>query len=125
MDFTKFNHYMNRTDERGSFMGVINTGIWKEVNFVSTHAGEVRGGHFHEETQEVIFLLKGEAKVEFQDANHPDDKVLFYLKQGEGVKVCPYILHTITYLTECEQISLLDRLFDPAKPDLHISKEKS
>lgn len=70
----KISLYMNQSDNRGSFWGLINKGSWQEVNFVATKSGEVRGGHFHVKTNELIFLVHGKAEVELQDCNNTEEK---------------------------------------------------
>ncbi len=115
--------YMSRSDQRGSFWGLVNQGVWQEINFVTTQAGEIRGGHFHTRTNEAIFLVRGKAEVELQDCDHSQEKQQFILNPGEGVQIKPYILHTFRYLENSEHISLLDTPFDPANPDLHLLKQ--
>ncbi|WP_089131204.1 polysaccharide biosynthesis C-terminal domain-containing protein [Tolypothrix sp. NIES-4075] len=110
---------MNRADQRGLFLGLVNQGVWQEVNFVKTQAGQIRGGHFHTRTNEVIFLVRGRAEVELQACDRSQQKQVFILNAGEGVQIKPYILHTLRYLEDSEQIALLDVPFDPADPDLH------
>ena len=110
---------MNRSDHRGSFLGLVNQGSWQEVNFVATQAGEIRGGHFHTQTNEVIFLLRGKAAVELQNCHNLEETQQFILNSGEGVEIKPYMLHTLRYLEDSEQVALLDVPFDPANPDLH------
>ena len=119
MKTNRLEYYAHHADSRGEFLGLINRGTWKEVNYVVTRAGEVRGNHFHKSTREIVFLLKGEADVELQDVNDPGSRATVHLSQGEGVEVVPYVLHTMRYLSDSEQISLLDRAFDPANPDLN------
>jgi dTDP-4-dehydrorhamnose 3,5-epimerase-like enzyme len=115
----KLSYYMDYKDSRGSFQGLINQGNWKEVNLVRSYAGEMRGGHFHKKTREVIFLVRGEAEVELKDVRNSEQGEKFILQQGEGVEIEPYILHTIKYLQESEQVALLNQPFDPLEPDLH------
>ena len=115
--------YMNRSDQRGSFLGLVNQGVWQEINFVKTQAGQIRGGHFHTKTNEVIFLVRGKVEVELQDCDNPQQKQQFILNPGEGVQIKPYMLHTLRYLEDSEQIALLDVPFDPADPDLHTLTE--
>ncbi len=120
---TKISGYMSRSDHRGSFWGLVNQGSWKEINFVSTQAGEIRGRHFHKHTHEIIFLVKGKAEVELQDCQNPEQKQQFILNSGEGIQLSPHVLHTLHYLEDSEHIALLDTSFDPANPDLHTLSE--
>lgn|GEM_PF-1202347 len=121
MKLNKFSCYVNQSDHRGSFWGLVNQGDWQEVNFVSTQAGRVRGGHFHTQTNEIIFLIKGKAEVKLQDCYDPQQKQQFILNSGEGIEIEPYVVHTLSYLEDSEQIALLDNSFDPNNPDLHIT----
>jgi dTDP-4-dehydrorhamnose 3,5-epimerase-like enzyme len=120
MKLEKIPFYMNRSDNRGSFWGLVNQGYWQEVNFVTTKSGEVRGDHFHIKTHELIFLVRGKAEVELQNCHDTEDKQTFILNSGEGIKINPYIVHTLRYLEDSEQVALLDIPFDPSNPDLHI-----
>jgi dTDP-4-dehydrorhamnose 3,5-epimerase-like enzyme len=115
----RLSYYMDCRDSRGSFQGLINQGNWKEVNLARTYAGEIRGGHFHKKTREVIFLVLGEAEIELKDVRNVKQGEKFILQQGEGVEIEPYILHTIKYLQDSEQVALLNHPFDPSEPDLH------
>ena len=115
----KLSSYAYRSDERGSFLGLVNEGNWREVNYVRTRAGAVRGKQFSKETHEVVFLLKGEVEVELQDVHDPIQRATFRLREGEGVEIRPYTYHVIRYLTDCQQITLLDKPFDETNPDLH------
>lgn len=121
MEIEKFTCYMNKSDHRGAFWGLLNQGDWQEVNFVATQAHQVRGGHFHTRTNEVIFLVKGKAEVELQDCHNPQQKQQLILNSGEGIKIEPYMLHTLRYLEDSEQVALLDHPFDPKNPDLHTT----
>lgn len=115
----KLSLYTQRSDARGSFLGLVNEGNWREANYVRTHTGAVRGKHFSKETHELVFLLKGKVEVELQDVNDPTQRVTFHLHEGEGIEIMPYTYHVMRYLTDCEQINLLDKPFDEANPDFH------
>lgn len=121
MKSKKFSCYTNQSDQRGLFWGLVNQGNWQEVNFVATQANQVRGGHFHTKTHEVIFLVKGKVEVELQDCHNPEQKQKFILNSGEGIRIEPYMLHTLRYLENSEQVALLDTPFDPNNPDLHTT----
>lgn len=119
LEFERFGCYMNCLDQRGAFLGLVNEGMWKEVNFVKTQAGQLRGGHFHTKTNEIIFLVSGRAEVELQSCDDSQQRQTFILNSGEGVQIKPYTLHSLYYLEDSEQVALLDVPFDPASPDLH------
>jgi len=112
--------YMCRTDGRGSMLGITNVGTWKEVNYVTSRAGMVRGNHYHKESHELVFILEGEVEVVLRDVNNAGDMETTILRAGQGIEINTFVLHTMHYLTDTVQISLLDRAFDPSNPDLHI-----
>lgn len=112
--------YQINTDIRGTFTGVVNFGQWAEINYLQTNAGYMRGNHYHKALREFIFILQGSVQVDFIDMkNSEKSKETFHLESGEGVEITPYVFHTLRYLTNTEQISLLDRSFDPDNPDLY------
>ena len=115
----KLSVYARRSDGRGSFLGLVNEGNWREVNYFCTRAGSIRGEHFSKETHEVVFLLKGEVEIELQSVSDPSQRMTFRLREGEGAEIMPYTYRILRYLTDCEQITLLDKPFDEANPDLH------
>ena len=49
------------SDSRGQMLGVINDGQWEEINFISTAASCLRGGHYHRDTRELFLLISGAA----------------------------------------------------------------
>lgn len=112
--------YMDRSDERGRMVGLVNSGDWREVNYVETRAGRTRGGHYHRETHELVFVLSGEIEVELRSVHDASDVATVSLKSGEGLRVDPFVLHTMRYTRDTVHVSLLDRPFDPDQPDLHL-----
>ncbi|XGB41668.1 MAG: WxcM-like domain-containing protein [Nodosilinea sp. LVE1205-7] len=119
LEIQKITSYINQSDQRGEFLGLINRGNWQEINFVKTRAGKVRGSHFHRKTNEVIFLVTGKVDIELCDCNEPDKKTKLLLNAGEGVKITPFIFHTFHYLEDSVHIQLLDIPFDVKNQDLH------
>ncbi|MCK5719958.1 MAG: WxcM-like domain-containing protein [Thiomargarita sp.] len=119
MQKSKLQPYSCFKDERGSFIGLVNEQNWKEVNFVKTEKDAHRGGHFHKFTHEIIFIIHGQVQVKLTNVANPKEIVEFTLKEGEGVRIFPNILHDLFYLENSEQIALLDRPFDSNNPDLH------
>jgi dTDP-4-dehydrorhamnose 3,5-epimerase-like enzyme len=116
--FKLLKFYSKQTDSRGVFEGVINQDTWQEVNVVHTKAFQMRGGHFHRHTTEVIFMMAGRAKVILTQCNEPNQKVTFTLAEGEGIKIPPYTAHDFNYLEDSIHLQLLDLRFDPDEKDL-------
>lgn len=111
-------YYCKFSDDRGGFEGIINHGNWQEVNVVNTLAECTRGGHYHIQTTEVIFLLTGKADVEVCPYNDPTKITRISLKAGEGIQISPMTAHRFTYQQNSSHLQLLDQRFDPSNPDL-------
>jgi dTDP-4-dehydrorhamnose 3,5-epimerase-like enzyme len=120
MKVEKVSSYSHYTDDRGSFSGLIRTGNWREVNFIFSKAGSVRGNHYHKKLNEFVFLLTGAAQVEFVNVIDKKQKMIFDLKAGEGVYIRPYIYHTFVFIQNTEQVCMLDLPFDNEHPDLYV-----
>jgi len=116
---------MQTGDNRGAFYGLVNTGNWKETNVIKTNKGEIRGNHYHKETDEVIFMLSGKAKVLLIDVKNPTDTTEIILDEMEGIIIQPYTLHKFEYLEKSIHIAFLNKAFDPKNPDLHFLKLKN
>jgi len=120
MDVNIVRSYMDRSDDRGRMVGIVNSGHWREANYVETKAGRVRGGHYHKDTHELVFIVSGAVEVELRSVHDADDVATLSLGPGEGLRVDPYVLHTMRYTRDTVHVSLLDRPFDPDQPDLHL-----
>jgi dTDP-4-dehydrorhamnose 3,5-epimerase-like enzyme len=111
-------HYCKLSDDRGGFEGIVNQGSWQEINIVHTHAGCMRGGHYHCQTTEVIFLLTGKADVELSPCNDLTTTTRITLDAGEGIQIPPMTVHRLLYLEQSSHVQLLDQRFDPSHQDL-------
>ena len=40
---------------------------WKEINFICSEAGTIRGNHYHENTDELFIILEGKIKIILQN----------------------------------------------------------
>jgi hypothetical protein len=110
--------YCTLFDARGEFQGIINQGNWQEVNIVHSCALTTRGGHYHRQTTEIIFLLKGKADVELAPFERLNEKSRVTLLAGQGVQVLPLTVHTLHYLEDSTHLQLLNLRFDPTQQDL-------
>ena len=86
--------------------------------FRSTNAGCVRGGHYHRQTNEVIFLLRGKANVALCPCDDPTATIHIGLEAGEGIQIPPLTIHWFTYQEDSTHLQLLDQRFDPNHQDL-------
>ena len=111
-------NYCNLSDTRGHMNGIINNGKWEEVNIVTTNANNSRGGHFHRQTIEVIFMLSGRAEVELSNPNRKNENEKLVLVAGEGLEIFPETAHTFHYLEDSSHLQLLSSKFNANDPDL-------
>ena len=55
--------YLENSDNRGLFFGIINYGNWEEINYIETNSGNIRGDHYHKNTIEMFFIIEGEIEL--------------------------------------------------------------
>jgi len=97
---------------------VMTDGSWEEINYMTTKKGFVRGGHYHKETKEILFIIKGEVRVNYKQMEKSrEDQVglangEFTLKRAEWCVFEPNTLHTIAAKEDTEWITLLSKKFD-------------
>jgi dTDP-4-dehydrorhamnose 3,5-epimerase-like enzyme len=110
--------YFRFQDERGGITGLLQGMALREVNFIHSQAGTVRGGHYHRSTQEVFCILSGRIEVSLTDLQgRPTGS--FTVAAGQVFLVEPGEVHTFRILEDSTWINLLDQPMDPAAPDIH------
>jgi dTDP-4-dehydrorhamnose 3,5-epimerase-like enzyme len=111
--------YDERSDRRGHFVGLINDHSFEEINTLTTVAGEVRGGHYHKETSELILITQGTA--EFLVTGLDGTEIYAGpVEQGTAVLIEPYEVHTVKAITDVAWINALTHRFEPGAPDIHM-----
>jgi mannose-6-phosphate isomerase-like protein (cupin superfamily) len=100
-------------------MGVINSGLWEEVNYVETRAGETRGGHYHKETKELFFIIEGAGDVSFRDLLAKQTQ-RYSFEKGAIFVIDPYEVHTFECRTDCKWINILSKRLDDQFHDIHL-----
>lgn len=114
-----FDSYKRLADARGLFLGITNSGIWEEMNYVETRAGQVRGGHYHKETRELFFIIDGEIDITIQDLHgHRLDQLA--ATKGSIFVVDPMEVHTFKCRTDSRWINMLSKRIDDRNHDIHI-----
>ena len=103
----KLNIEYARTDERGSLIQ-INTGEWKQANYLSINKGYSFGGHYHRHKQELFYLISGKIKViiEGTGLTHNLDIV-----ENELFLVEPFEKHTIVAKENSVLLEMLSQPF--------------
>ncbi len=116
------NNYIVQADARGSFHGLINQGVWKEMNLIETRASVTRGNHYHEKTLELFIILKGEIQVVTQLVKNRklygeifEDTV----QAGDVFLIEPMVNHTFQVRTDSTWINVLSEKMDRDDEDMH------
>jgi mannose-6-phosphate isomerase-like protein (cupin superfamily) len=110
--------YKQLEDPRGSFLGIVNTGRWEELNYIETDAGQTRGGHYHQATQELFFILEGEIEIQIGTLDGIITHV-FSARKGHIFIVEPLEIHSFKCLTPSKWINVLSRKMDDKTMDFN------
>lgn len=102
-------------DQRGTFSTLINFGVWKEANLITSKVATLRGNHFHKLATEAFIILCGEIEVRLQKVEN--DKSIgecetYNVKEGDVFLIRPYINHTFFTKKDSKWINLLSEKFN-------------
>lgn len=114
-----FKPYTARTDQRGLFLGITRENWIREINYVETKTGEVRGNHYHTGTMEMFFVIEGEVRVTVRHvhSNRTEERTF---SKGDIFLIEPYELHTFCALSDVKWINMLSRPMAEDLPDSHL-----
>ena len=116
-------NYIDYSDKRGSFLGLINFGNWKEINIICSEADTVRGDHYHENTDELFLILEGKIKITLQKVL--DKKVLdnekktFDVQEGDVFLIKKNVNHIFETIEYSKWINVLSQKLKIDNPDIH------
>lgn len=102
-------------DERGTFSTLINFGVWKEANLITSKAGTIRGNHFHKIATEVFIIITGEVEIHLQrveNGKKVGEREVYVVNEGDVFLIEPYVNHTFFVKKDSKWINLLSELFD-------------
>ena len=105
-----------RTDERGTFLEVLNDGHWESLICGQMHGGAVMGNHYHRKTEIFFFLTKGSARIDVIHVETGKHRRLS-LEANHGVLFKTFESHAIHFLEESEFIMLKSLRYNPGDPD--------
>ena len=104
--------------------GLINQGNWKELNYFSTKAGQIRGNHYHKNTEELFIILSGKVEIECVSVNDKGESISTsktVIAQGGDVFVIRKgTRHTFHILENTSWINGLSQNMDEKRPDIFI-----
>jgi len=105
-------------DARGSITTLFAGEAWQEANLIESGAGAVRGGHYHEQTFELVVMLEGSVEVKVTPVADGPESV-FVLEPGDVFRITPLVVHTFTTRTASRWLNFLSIAYDHSNPDVH------
>jgi len=94
------------TDERGEISDLLNEKI-NHVGFITTKKGVVRAKHYHKQSTQSSYILKGKFEVIIADPNNLNDKEKFILNAGEIIIIPPNTVHAFKALEDSDMIDMI------------------
>jgi len=114
--------YFQHQDARGSITGIINSGKWEEINYITSVKSTVRGGHYHKETEEMFYIFNGVIQVTFEkivnDKKSGEIETRSF-KSGDSFVIYPFTLHTFEMLEDSSWINMLSKKMDEKAQDFY------
>jgi mannose-6-phosphate isomerase-like protein (cupin superfamily) len=113
--------YFTHKDERGTIEGLIHTGLWGEINLITSKVNTKRGNHYHIKTTEVFIILDGEIEVILQKVK---DKKLIGMEEkthvvgGDIFIVNPMTNHIFDIIQESRWINVMSKPLSGINQDI-------
>lgn len=126
LDKREFSYNLDvKTDNRGCLAELIKSENFGQIFVSKTHAGIIRGNHYHNTKIEKFCVLQGKAVIKFRHI--VTNEIISYHVSGEQFEVVdipPGYTHSIENLSEGEMIVLFwaDQIFNPQRPDTYYCK---
>ena len=116
-------NYIEYSDKRGSFLGLINFGNWEEINIISSEADTVRGDHYHKNTDELFLILEGKIKITLQKVLGnkvlDNEKETFDVQEGDVFLIKKNVNHIFETIEYSKWINVLSQKLNIDNPDIH------
>jgi len=110
--------YFYFADDRGKILGIKQNKIIKEINYLESKAGCVRGGHYHKKTRESFYIIEGEIEIMLVNKKSKEKKV-FIANGGDIINIEPGIIHTFKVLKRSRWVNMLSSAMDGPKKDIY------
>ncbi len=94
-------------DDRGKLNQLFRDG-YKQVNYIFTKSGVIRGEHYHKNNKEAFYVISGSFELILEDLNS-DAKEKHILKTGDFFAINPYLKHSFNYLEDTRLISMYSK----------------
>ena len=102
IDFIKTDFEFN--DDRGTIIQLVHDN-WKQVNYITTKAGVVRGEHYHKNNEEAFYVISGEFELELVDIN-TNEKENHIIKAGNFFIIKRKLSHSFSFTKDTTLISM-------------------
>lgn len=108
------------SDDRGSLKQLVHDG-WKQVNYITSVAGAVRGNHYHKVNIESFYVISGEFKLTAESIDGKEHEE-HTMKAGDFFIVPPFVNHSFEYRADSQLISFYDKGVELAdgKKDIYV-----
>lgn len=106
-------------DQRGDLVQLVRDG-WKQVNYIESKKGVIRGNHFHKLNREAFYVISGRFRLTLQN-NDIKEECLF--QKGDMFLINPLVVHSFEFDEDTQLISLYDRgvEIDEDNKDIYIA----
>lgn len=94
-------------DDRGCLIQLCHDG-WKQVNFIQSEGGVLRGNHYHKNNIEAFYVISGSFKLTLQNISG-GDKEFYEIRSGEFFTIGPDILHSFEFIEPTLLVSMYDK----------------
>lgn len=105
------------TDPRRSLKQLLTADI-KQVNVYNVSTNSVLGNHYHKETTEYFYVVKGSIFLELHDMKTGQETRRIFTN-GDMFAVHPYEVHKIECFSEAKIMTFLTKEFTQENPDLY------
>ncbi len=109
--------YSYFVDHRGKITGLMQCKEWKEINYIESFKGTVRGNHYHKRTIEAFFIIDGKVQVSTSDIQTGIKKE-FTIEKGDVTIINPMTLHTFKILEDARWINMLSEPMGAVDKDI-------
>jgi len=92
-------------DDRGS-LRQITSETWKQINFNTSVAGRIRGGHYHKNNREMFFVISGKFKLSLKNGKKT---VSFLMMENDFFIIEKNISHSFEFIDETLLIAAYDK----------------
>lgn len=110
-------------DERGRLVQLVHDG-YRQVNYIVSHAGENRGGHYHRHNREAFYVVSGTFELEVWPAARKGivSAEGYTFGAGSMFEIPENMVHSFRFLEETSLISMYSKGVESASGEKDILK---